>query len=131
MKHITVSDGCWNANIVFVWNVDEASFTKFMRKKLGVDYSGEHTGDGYFSYLTRLNAPDLGVIAMSDEVFAGTPYQYSVLAHECFHAAFKILKARGIRYSKNSEECFTYFADNLIETIATKALAYEAKHAAQ
>lgn len=127
MKHITVSDDCWNANILFCWGVDDRSFAAFMKRRTGLDFSNEFTGDGYFTYLSQTNGPDLGIIAMSDEVFTGTPYQYSVLAHECLHAAFRILKARGIRYSKNSEECFTYFMDNLVEKISTRALAYEAK----
>jgi len=125
MKKVSFIDNCWNAEFLFVWGVDDNEFTKLMRRRFNVDVSGELTGDGYFVRLENTNGCDIGIIAMTAPVFEGTPYQYSVLAHECMHAAFRFMKSRGVRYSKNSEECFTYFTDNLIENLATKALAYE------
>lgn len=127
MKRITIDDDCWNAHIEFLWDTDDEALAKHMKRKYNIDTTDDHTGDGYFVRLENTNGSDVGIIAMTCTVFEGSPYQYSVLAHECFHAAFRFMKSRGVRYSKNSEECFTYFADNLIEKIATKALAYEAR----
>ena len=128
MKHFKLDDDLFNVRLLFCWDADDKALSEFVMRKFNVDISGDHTGDGYFVRLENLDGRDIGIIAMSDPVFSGTPYQYSVLAHECMHASFRFLKSRGIRYSKSSEECFTYFTDNLIEKIATKALAYEARH---
>lgn len=131
MKHITFNEPCFHIPIVFCWDADDEALAKFASKYLNIDTEGEHTGDGYFRLLTNEDGHAMGLMAMTTNVFTGTPYEYGILAHECLHATFKFLRSRGIRYNKSSEECFTYVMDSLIEGIATKVIAREKKLAAK
>ena len=128
MKHkryFEFVDECWKVPVLIVWDIYEDGFTEFIEHKYGYDVAGEHTGTGLYIRVPTDDV-DVAVIAMT-EVFTGTPVHYGILAHECFHAAFDILKDRGVKYTRSSEEAFTYFADSLVERLATGMLAKESK----
>jgi len=127
MKKIQFTIPLYAITIIFCWDVDDESYSRFIKQRFGMDASGDMTGDGLFTRFVNTTGGDIGVIAMSTDTFTGTPYQYSVLAHECLHATFRLLKSRGLRYSRASEEAYTYLMDELIEKAAAKALAYEAR----
>ena len=127
MKHVSYTDPIFDMQILFCWDATQPSLAKFTERRFGVALD-DHTGDGYFCRITNGDGGEVGVIALTTEEFTGTPKQYSILAHECQHAAFRLLRSRGIRYNKGSEEIFCYVTDNLIESLATKALAYESRH---
>lgn len=44
-------------------------------------------------------------------------HKVHVLAHECFHAAYHILRDRGVYLTDGSEEAFAYLMDFLIQEI--------------
>lgn len=43
--------------------------------------------------------------------------KFHILAHECFHAAYHILRDRGVYLTDGSEESFAYLMDFLIQEI--------------
>lgn len=126
-RHATVEVDLFHQPVTVVWDIEAEGLARFVKQKWGIaDFPDDlHTGAGlYTSFMIygRLT----GLIAL-DSKFEGTPYDYSVLAHECLHAAFHLLRKRGLRYGKQSEEAFTYFTDFLIEKLATKMLAVESR----
>lgn len=127
MKKVQFTIPLYATTIIFCWDVDDESYSRFIKQRFGMDATGDMSGDGLFTRFVNTSGGDIGVIALAVDTFTGAPYQYSILAHECLHAAFSLLKSRGFRYSKSSEEAFTYLMDDILETAATKALAYEAR----
>lgn len=129
MKHkraIEVFNENWRIPVYVIWDADNETFIRCVKQRFGTDMPDDlHTGRALYTSLTSEDDGLIGIIALDTGPFTGTPFQYSTLAHECMHAAFGILKHRGVRYSKSSEEAFVYFTDWLIESIAEKMLKVE------
>lgn len=82
-----------------------------------------------FKYLGAEKEFEEDFLKEAHAMFAGTDKGHWVLAfdkkhisqgtiaHECFHAACAIMKAKGIKYSDKSEESFAYLLDFLVAEI--------------
>jgi len=125
-RHATVEVDMFHQPVTVVWDIEQEGLAEFVKRKWKMDFPDDlHTGAGLYTCLYpegRLT----GLIAL-DFKFTGSPNDYSILAHECLHASFHLLRKRGVRYSKSSEETYTYFTDFLIENLATKMLAVESR----
>lgn len=131
MKHkrfTEVFNENWRVPVGVIWDADNETFIKCVKQRYGADMPDDlHTGRALYTSLTSDEDGLTGLIVLDTGPFVGTPFQYSTLAHECMHAAFGILKHRGVRYSKSSEEAFCYFTDWLVQSIAEKMLKVEAR----
>jgi hypothetical protein len=131
MKHkrtIEVFNENWRIPVYVIWDADNKTFMQCIKQRYAVDMPDDlHTGRALYTSLMNDDDGLICVIVLATGPFIGTPHQYSTLTHECMHAAFHILKHRGVRYSKSSEEAFTYFTDWLVENIAEKMLKVESR----
>lgn len=113
-------DETWNCELWLVWPVQNAELDKFISRKFGIK---EKTNDwGFAGRFVEVYRDDdmkeqwAGVIALQQ--WRGNPYDYSILAHECLHAARWFLKARGIELTGKTEETYCYFMDSLVRRCA-------------
>lgn len=53
----------------------------------------------------------LHIIRIYEEADFMDPYFHGILSHEILHATFELLRSRGLTYSEDSEEAFTYLHD--------------------
>lgn len=67
-----------------------------------------HTGSGHG-----------GAIWLHDKASLG------IITHECFHAAFNLLKARGLEIDYSSEETFAYYQQFLVNEICKKLMGWK------
>lgn len=126
-RHATVEVDMFHQPVTIVWDIEQEGLAEFVKRKFRIDGFPDdlHTGAGLYTCIY----PDgrlTGLIAL-DFKFTGSPNDYSILSHECLHATFHLLRKRGMRYSKSSEEAHTYFMDFLIENLAEKMLAVESR----
>ena len=49
--------------------------------------------------------------------YSPTPFQYSVITHEAFHATYHILEGKGLQLSDSSEEAFAYLIGHITEKV--------------
>lgn len=56
---------------------------------------------------------DIHIIRLSE--WDNSPECTAALSHECLHATFHILSSRGVKYSQDSEEAFTYLQQALLK----------------
>ena len=54
--------------------------------------------------------------------FAADKMTPGTIAHECGHAAYAILRQKGIKYCRKSEEAFTYLLGYLVDQVTTIAI---------
>ena len=131
MKHkrfTEVFNDNWRAPVGVIWDADNETFIRCVKQRYGADMPDDlHTGRALYTSLTNEDDGLIGIIALDTGPFTSTPHQYATLTHECMHAAFNILRHRGVRYNKSSEECLTYFTDWLVQSVAEKMLKVEAR----
>lgn len=129
-KEFVIQDPVFHITTYCVWDCDSELLARTIRRRFGRDVEnvddlleGAH---GVFVPLITDGGFPFGVIALSDP-FTGSPEDYSTLAHECNHCTFHMLRKRGLRYSKRTEEAYTYYSSFLISALAEQMLKIETK----
>jgi hypothetical protein len=104
-KPIEIIDAVYNYRI-YAWYGDKMSFVLWGKQHLGFTNNDVQA-------ILNMDAegqmvPMAGALCIFIDSKLALDHYVTVLAHECQHASFKILKERGVTYSYKSEEAFTY-----------------------
>ena len=105
----------FGAEIHLLWPCTEAQETSYI-SRFGIPPSNEdNPEDSYASHrpITTKMGKIIHVIRLRE--WHNSPEMIAVLAHECLHATFFVLANRGVLYSNESEETFTYLHQTMVK----------------
>lgn len=112
-KRARFQDETYNFGVLLLWDISGPELRRFLGKKKYP--KTERIGDDDWSgYALRYSTPDYDVHVIALRHWSGSPWDHSVLAHECLHITQKVLDETGMRLGKRTAEAYCYLHDSLI-----------------
>lgn len=123
MKHFSIFDECWNAELHVIWPADDAAIHRFVKRKFKVTMDPTPENEREFSgrfvkILGKNNCEVAALIAL--EKWRGTPEDISSLAHELLHAVRWFLQDRGVNFTEETDEAYCYLLDSFLSRCLEK-----------
>ncbi len=117
-----IDTGIWGdrMTVIFTEDVHATINARFKKYKLNERHEGKSSAALFYNLIETPNAKEAGWL-----VFEIGEMESGLIAHECSHATNSLLKYKGLVFSEDSEEAYTYTMQYLIkqvEAVYKKAL---------
>jgi hypothetical protein len=109
MKVRSIRNDTFFFDVVLVWPVTPKQLKKFMRDRFDRGFKNP----GSFRAICIGRKADGVVIGFSAWSFSNS--DLGTLCHETAHATYAMLRARGMKLSDKTEECYCYLHNSLFE----------------
>lgn len=111
-RHAKFQDPVYNFAFLLLWDITPDQFRAFVTKHFPA--SDEDIDDDWSGYTMRVTNDKIDAHIVAIRNWHGTPWDYSVLAHECFHVTHNVLSGDGIELSDTTKECYCYLLDSIV-----------------
>jgi hypothetical protein len=108
------SEPVYSADVLLFWNVDAKGMNAYFAEAFPNHKVSVPVPDPWVGWSLELSDKNIELYLICLRSFDWSPMAISTLTHECLHTSLSMLRSRGMRLNKHTEEAYCYLHDSLV-----------------